>query len=177
MIDLNISVGLNLPLDVWRLEKLVADPDELTLLLPDAFVPFDSGQWAEKLDPKTGAMSFFVYQGTTEIGHFAFLRPKRGEVVTLGFVYLHPKVRGHGLSDQMMALAEEIAIATLGVHTMLLNTQASNLPALALYHRCGYEIYSTLDKRVSIRKNLSQVNEIEAPLNAPTVDRPKISTV
>ncbi len=176
MIDQNLSVGLNLPLDVWRIDSLVADPEELCLLMPNAFVPFDSGQWAEKLNPKTGAMSFFVYQGTTEIGHFAFLRPKDGEV-TLGFVYLHPKVRGHGLSDKMIALAEEIAIATLGVHTMLLNTQASNFPALALYHRCGYEIYSTENKTVRMRKNIAQATDVEAPSELPPTSRPKISSV
>ena len=133
---------LNLPLDVKAIRLLVADDNDLKLMMPSATLPFSETEWASKMDASKGTLSFLVKQNTQVIGHFAFLRINQnpGELA-LGLVYLELSKRGTGISTKLIELAEKTAFEFLDTKAILLNVMEFNTPASRLYLKLGYKEY------------------------------------
>lgn len=70
------------------------------------------------------------------IGHLA-VRPYR-EAFEVKKVFVAPRARGRGISKQLMAEAEVIALEN-SVTILILQTGDLQAEAIALYLRCGYE--------------------------------------
>jgi len=98
----------NIPLDTVVLERMIADPDDLHLVWPQAEFPFSHQQWRAELDPANGTVSFLVYtEDECPVGHGA-LAPVCGDrdSVMVRFLYISPELRSRGAGRELLSLLD-----------------------------------------------------------------------
>ncbi|WP_376747954.1 GNAT family N-acetyltransferase [Pantoea vagans] len=82
--------------------------------------------------------SLYVMKGGTPAGCGALLFQGYGKA-EIKRVYIRPEYRGRKLGEQIVSAVETIATEN-NSSLLRLETGIHQQPAIALYHRCGYEI-------------------------------------
>lgn len=128
----------NEPLNTVLLERMIKDPDDLSLVWPLARYPFDHEQWKEVLDPGKGAISFLVYEGDSLVGHAALDRGEDPQTRVVRFLYIIPELRSQGLGQKLLSLLEDYAREKLGAKRLILRVRSFNERAIGCYAKSGY---------------------------------------
>lgn len=143
----------NAPFDLAPLSVMLTDPDDLTLINPNAKHPFDPLEWQEKWLAEPDDASFYITDGAgRDVGFFALRVGVGPEVRHLTYVYLEPEARG-GAGARMAELVEQAARG-LGALTVTLKCELDNLPALNAYRAAGYEELSQRGGMATMRLDL-----------------------
>lgn len=71
------------------------------------------------------------------------------QIMVIHTLVVHPKFRGIGVGRQLMDFAREHAKAQ-GMVSIRLDVSEHNVPAIALYERCGYRYVGIVDLRLNI---------------------------
>src|SRR6056297_288526 len=139
--------------DLSPLARLLADPDDLTLVNPHAAQPFDPGEWAMKWVGERDDETFYLLDDAgLEVG-FVALRVGIGpEVRHLTYVFVEERMRG-GTGEELARLAETAA-RDLGALSITLKVELDNEPALNLYRKAGYEELSRRGGMATMRRDL-----------------------
>jgi len=139
--------------DLAPLARLLADPDDLSLVNPHAAHPFDPGEWAMKWVGERDDETFYLRdEDGREVGFFALRVGIGPEVRHLTYVFVEERMRG-GSGEDLARLAEEAAQA-LGALTITLKVELDNEPALNLYRKAGYEELSRRGGMATMRRDL-----------------------
>ena len=144
----------NRPLDLAPLGAMLADPDDLKLVWPDAIVPFDAAQWRARLTNHPENTSYWVEHGGTRIGHAALMMTDEAGVMAPSYLYIMPAARNQGLGGAMMAALEDLARAQ-GATAMRLRVRDYNPRAVAVYGRAGYAPAERDGTLIIMRKTLA----------------------
>ena len=128
----------NDPLNTVLLERMIKDPDDLSLVWPLAHYPFDHEQWKEVLDPGKGAISFLVYEGDSLVGHAALDRGEEPQTRVVRFLYIIPELRSQGLGQKLLSLLEDYAREKLAARRLILRVRSFNERAVGCYAKSGY---------------------------------------
>lgn len=154
------TTRLNFPVNAAMIGALVADQADLQLMWPHAKLPFDVVQWAEKLDPSTGTLSYWFQKDYETVGHFALKHAPGDPNVWLLNVYLRPEVRGTEASHELMKQAEKLATDVMFGETMCLKVRSYNKPAFHLYQNVGYSEFQREGDLLQMSKPLSPSTEV-----------------
>ncbi|MGR3465812.1 GNAT family N-acetyltransferase [Limimaricola sp.] len=139
--------------DLASLARLLVDPDDLTLINPNAGHPFDPLEWQEKWLGDLDDKSFYVLDETgREVGFFALRVGIGPEVRHLTYVFLDESVRG-GAGAELAALIEKAA-RDLGALSITLKVELDNAPALNAYLSAGYEELGRSNGMATMRRDL-----------------------
>lgn len=144
----------NIPLDTQVIASLISDREDLHLVWPKAKWPFDHDQWREVLDPAAGNKPFLVYEGTQLIGHAALRKTEESDVYAVSFLYLLPRLRSHGLGENIIGLLEQYATEKLSAKKLILVTRTYNPMALRCYTKCAFKEYSRDETLIRMSKVL-----------------------
>jgi RimJ/RimL family protein N-acetyltransferase len=144
----------NIPLDTQVIASLISDREDLHLVWPKAKWPFDHDQWREVLDPAAGNKPFLVYEGTQLIGHAALRKTEESDVYAVSFLYLLPRLRSHGLGENIIGLLEQYATEKLSAKKLILVTRTYNPMALRCYTKCGFKEYTREETLIRMSKVL-----------------------
>jgi ribosomal protein S18 acetylase RimI-like enzyme len=85
-----------------------------------------------------------VFEDDALAGFVALLHPQRAKLrhaMELAGMYVAPGFRRRGLGAALLRAAIARARATAGVRQVKLGVNATNAPALALYHSAGFVVY------------------------------------
>ncbi|EYD72314.1 GNAT family N-acetyltransferase [Limimaricola hongkongensis] len=139
--------------DLAPLARLLADPDDLTLINPNAGQPFDPREWQEKWLGDLDDTSFYVLdEAGREVGFFALRVGIGPEVRHLTYVFLEESVRG-GAGAELTALIEQAA-RDLGALSITLKVELDNAPARNAYLSAGYEELGRSNGMATMRRDL-----------------------
>jgi len=148
-----LTLHRNTARDLAPLARLLADPDDLSLVNPHAAHPFDPGEWAMKWVGERDDETFYLRdEDGREVGFFALRVGIGPEVRHLTYVFVEERMRG-GSGEDLARLAEEAAQA-LGALTITLKVELDNEPALNLYRKAGYEELSRRGGMATMRRDL-----------------------
>lgn len=151
-----LQIVENIPLDTVVLERMIADPDDLHLVWPQAEYPFNHQQWRAELDPANGTVSFLVYtEDECPVGHGA-LAPVCGDrdSVMVRFLYISPELRSRGAGRELLSLLEKRAKETMGVSRLILKVRTYNERAMNCYGKFGFREYSREGTLVMMEKEV-----------------------
>ncbi len=152
----------NEPLDTRIIERMIRDPEDLSLVWPMARYPFDHDQWREVLDPGKGALSFLVYEGESLVGHAALDRAEDAQTRFVRFLYLIPEMRGRGLGQRLMTLLEDYARENMEAKRLVLRVRSFNDRAVACYRKSGFSEFHREGTLVMMEKDIGRAGE-ESP--------------
>jgi RimJ/RimL family protein N-acetyltransferase len=148
-----LDIRPNAPFDLAPLSAMLTDPDELTLVNPNAKHPFDPLEWQEKWLAEPDDASFYITDGAgRDVGFFALRVGVGPEVRHLTYLFLDPDHRG-GSGARMAELVEQAA-RSLRALTVTLKCEIDNLPALGAYRAAGYEELSRRGGMATMRLDL-----------------------
>jgi RimJ/RimL family protein N-acetyltransferase len=151
-----LSLIPNHPLDLVALGALLSDEDELSLVWPDAKVPFDPEQWRETLSSGPGSRSFFVANDGAIVGHAALLETDEPGVLAVSYLFIRPDQRDRGFGREMIALLEGEAKKVAGVTALRLRVRTYNPRAAHVYKSSGFTKSYQDGTLVIMRKPLNQ---------------------
>lgn len=150
----DLSLRRNAPFDLAPLARLLADPDDLAKVNPNAKHPFDPAEWAEKWLQEADDASFYVLDAQgREVGFFALRVGVGPEVRHLVYVFVEKESRG-GAGERLAAMAEDAA-RDLGALSVTLKAETDNDAALRLYDKMGYEELGRRNGMATMRKDLA----------------------
>ncbi|SDY18505.1 GNAT family N-acetyltransferase [Citreimonas salinaria] len=148
-----LVIRANAPFDLAPLSVMLTDPDDLTLVNPNAKHPFDPLEWQDKWLAEPDDASFYVTdEDGRDVGFFALRVGVGPEVRHLTYLFLQPEARG-GAGARMAELVEQAA-RSLGALTVTLKCELENLPALNAYRAAGYEELSRRGGMATMRLEL-----------------------
>jgi len=144
---------MNAPFDLFPLSRMLTDPEDLSVVNPNAKHPFDPLEWQEKWLAEPDDASFYIVdQADRDVGFFALRVGVGPEVRHLTYLYLDPDLRG-GAGARMAALVEDAA-RSLQALTVTLKCELDNAPALNAYRAAGYEELSQRGGMATMRLDL-----------------------
>jgi RimJ/RimL family protein N-acetyltransferase len=144
----------NDPLNTEFLERMIKDPDDLSLVWPMAHTPFDHDQWKEVLNPGKGAISFLGYEGESLVGHAALDRAEDPQTRVVRFLYIIPELRSQGLGQKLMSLLEDYAREKLAARRLILRVRSFNDRAIGCYAKSGYSEFFREGSLVMMEKEI-----------------------
>ncbi len=123
--------------DLTPLAEMLPDED-VSLINPNAKVPFDEGEWHRKWLGDLDDVSFYLRdEAEQDVGFFALRVGVGPEVRHLTYVYLAEGARGGAAADVTGRVEE--AARDLGAAVLTLKVELDNTPALRAYRSAGYE--------------------------------------
>lgn len=133
--------------DAAALQALMALPIAQSMTMQ---VPFPSvGEWQARLDDPPDGFRLLVAcdadpggQVVGNLGIEVATRPRRRHVASLGMA-VHDDWAGRGIGTRLMEAAMDMVDNWLQVTRVELSVFTDNAPALALYHRFGFEVEGT----------------------------------
>ena len=150
----DLSLRRNAPFDLAPLGRLLADPDDLAKVNPNAKHPFDAAEWAEKWLHEADDASFYIVDPAgREVGFFALRVGVGPEVRHLVYVFVAAAARG-GAGERLAELAEAAA-TDLGALSVTLKVETDNDAAMRLYDKMGYEELGRRNGMATMRKDLA----------------------
>lgn len=145
----------NDPPDLLELGALLSDEGDLTLVWPDAKIPFDQEKWRETLSSRPGNRSFFVATDGTIIGHAALLETEEPGVLAVSYLFIRSDQRGRGFGRELMALLEDEAKKVMGTTALRLRVRTYNPRAAHIYESSGFAKSHQDGTLVIMRKSLA----------------------
>lgn len=129
-------------------------PDvEISLLNPNAKVPFDEIEWQQKWLGEPQDVSFYLQDAAgRDVGFFALREGVGPEVRHLTYVYITEEARG-GAAAELTEHVEQAARA-LGALVVTLKVELDNAPAFNAYLSAGYEELSRRNGMATMRLDL-----------------------
>jgi len=149
----DLTIRRNVENDLAPLARLLADPDALTLVNPNAKQPFDPVEWQEKWLGEMHDEDFYLVDADgTEVGFFALRVGIGPEVRHLTYVFVAEEMRGG--TGHLLASWIEQAARDLGALTITLKCETDNAPAMRIYEAAGYEVLSEKNGMATMRRDL-----------------------
>ena len=128
-----------------RLRGLMEDPGAFASSHAEE-VDRPIGTVAERLAPKPDGAVFGAFEGAALVGITGVQREGMRKLAHKAFVwgmYVAPGARCRGIGRALLERALEFAAAELRVRQVTLGVHTENEAALALYRRCGFEVFGT----------------------------------
>jgi RimJ/RimL family protein N-acetyltransferase len=101
-------------------------------------------QWASRIGPDENAFivgAFVEDELKGSVGVFRNSARKTAHKVTFWGVYMDPSLRGSGAAEGLLTLAIEQTRKLAGIQRITLTLTGSNVRALRLYQRLGFELW------------------------------------
>jgi RimJ/RimL family protein N-acetyltransferase len=127
------------------------EPKRIAQGLPPPDVP-RIARWLDQLQHKSRAI--LALRGQRAVGH-ALLCPISDAAVEFT-VFVHQDFRGEGLGTELTRLMVAFA-AEMGFAEVFLTTELSNLPALRLYRKAGFQTQSVCGGECELRLRIGDM--------------------
>lgn len=156
-----------------NLKMLLNTKETLKHVWPNAEFPFQAKEW-EKWFLESGkeAKSFYLYEEEPHnvIGHFAL---KYNNLISnnlyLCFVVIKPELRGSGLIEKVIKIAQDIAFLVYKEEDLYLHVRLNNPRALGAYQKHGFEIlkkHSNIVRMIRTQKSHKLQRNDNGPLRS-----------